>query len=230
MTPTLESALSGLPAKPRVHELSKRIGITNKELLAALADRGLTISSASSSVPLAVAQDLIQSLFGGQQADPPEAVSAEPVAPEVLAAPTTADIPGDSPGRSGHEINPLFLPPAEFDGSLAQQGREPADQDQSEGESGPPARSGSSRRRRGRSGGGRRAAQDRADNEAAVGSDESVVPEVAPGDQAVGSAELVSADSLTTEGGDGDSGQSTEPPSELLRKYGRAEPGRVGRR
>ena len=70
MTPTLESALSGLPAKPRVHELSKRIGISNKELLAALADRGLTVSSASSSVPLAVAQELIESLLGGEPADP----------------------------------------------------------------------------------------------------------------------------------------------------------------
>src|SRR4051794_36908573 len=65
VTPTLESALSGLPAKPRVHELSKRLGITNKELLSALAERGLTISSASSSVPLAVAQEVIQTLLGG---------------------------------------------------------------------------------------------------------------------------------------------------------------------
>jgi hypothetical protein len=47
-----------------VHELSKRIGISNKELLAALAARGLTISSASASVPQAVAQAVIQELLG----------------------------------------------------------------------------------------------------------------------------------------------------------------------
>jgi ribonuclease E len=164
MTPTLESALSGLPAKPRVHELSKRIGISNKELLAALADRGLTVSSASSSVPLAVAQELIESLLGGQQADIAEPESGEPAVLQTPAEPSAADIPGDSPGQSGHEINPLFLPPAEFDGVLKQQGRVLLDQDATEGESGPPARSGSSRRRRGRSGGGRRPAQDSTDN------------------------------------------------------------------
>ena len=69
MTPTLETALAGLPAKPRVHELSKRIGISNKELLAALAARGLTITSASASVPQAVAQAVIQEMLGG----PPDA-------------------------------------------------------------------------------------------------------------------------------------------------------------
>ena len=79
MTPTLESALAGLPAKPRVHELSKRVGISNKELLAALADRGLTVSSASSSVPLAVAQDLIEALLGGAAADTAELAGAEAV-------------------------------------------------------------------------------------------------------------------------------------------------------
>ena len=143
MTPTLESALAGLPAKPRVHELSKRVGISNKELLAALADRGLTVSSASSSVPLAVAQDLIEALLGGAAADTAELAGAEAVPLQAHGEPPAADIPGDSPGQSGHAINPLFLPPAEFDRTEfegARQPQEPAqlDQDAPEAESGPP--------------------------------------------------------------------------------------------
>ena len=43
ITPTLETALADLPAKPRVHELSKRIGISNKELLTALAEAGAAL-------------------------------------------------------------------------------------------------------------------------------------------------------------------------------------------
>ena len=197
MTPTLESALAGLPAKPRVHELSKRIGISNKELIAALADRGLTVSSASSSVPLAVAQELIKQLV---LVEDPVATDVDPVHDQQSAhveAPlfeAPAEIPGDSPGQAGHAINPLFLPPAEFEGVAGQQGRVPLDQDAAEGVAGPQARSGSSRRRRGRSGGGRRqapdsatqdsAAQDSADDEApSVDDAVPVLVEAGPSDQ-----------------------------------------------
>ena len=86
MTPTLETALAGLPVKPRVHELSKRIGISNKELLAALTARGLTITSASASVPQAVAQAVIQEMLGGasleDQAADGEGTAEAPTAPE----------------------------------------------------------------------------------------------------------------------------------------------------
>jgi len=163
VTPTLETALSGLPVKPRVHELSKRIGISNKELLAALAARGLTITSASASVPQAVAQAVIQELLGGppdegQPADVPTAEQpSEQGAP--AAAPAPDDAAGDdrrataAPEAPGDAFNPLFLPPAETQ-------REPAGVEQSDApEEAPSARSGGSRRRRGRSG-GRKPAQD----------------------------------------------------------------------
>ena len=163
MTPTLETALAGLPAKPRVHELSKRIGISNKELLAALAARGLTITSASASVPQAVAQAVIQEMLGGPPVDDqpvdgegtaeaPTATDADERAADggssdTQPAPETPDVPGDA-------FNPLFLPPAETQ-------REPAGSEQSEDAEEPaPAKSGG-RRRRGRSG-GRRPAQDAA--------------------------------------------------------------------
>jgi ribonuclease E len=162
VTSTLETALAGLPAKPRVHELSKRIGISNKELISALAERGVEVKSASASVPLATAQELIGALLGGAAVDSGSAVdtagaeseqTTSTPEPDVSAAP--ADILGNTPGDSGHAINPLFLPPAEFEppqpsaGDADEQGA-PDEQD------GPPARTGSSRRRRGRSGAGRK--------------------------------------------------------------------------
>jgi len=64
MTLTLESALADLPAKPRVHELSKRVGTTSKEMIAVLNERGLTVSSASASVPRAVAVAVIEQYLG----------------------------------------------------------------------------------------------------------------------------------------------------------------------
>ena len=77
ITPTLESALADLPAKPRVHELSKRIGISNKELLTALAERGLTIKSASSSVPADVAREVIEAFLTQGDADGQTADAAQ---------------------------------------------------------------------------------------------------------------------------------------------------------
>ena len=64
MTLTLESALADLPAKPRVHELSKRVGTTSKEMIAVLKERGLAVSSASASVPREVAIAVIEQYLG----------------------------------------------------------------------------------------------------------------------------------------------------------------------
>jgi len=160
VTPNLESALSGLPAKPRVHELSKRIGISNKELLAALAERGLTITSSSSSVPLAVAQEVIQSLLGGDG-------TSEPIDQPDTQAATPVEAPPDVPATPPDAINPLFLPPVADAGSVVPD-EEPAG----------PARSGSSRRRRGRSGASRRPAdQESTEAPGDVAPDDAVVPE-----------------------------------------------------
>ena len=163
MTSTLETALSGLPAKSRVHELSKRIGISNKELLAALTARGLAITSASASVPLSVAQAVIEDLLG--------TVADEPAAAEP------APLPGDAPGHEGSAINPLFLPPAEVVPPVTERAERP---DETVEDEPAPARSGSSRRRRGRSGAQRRQAAEleAADSAAdAVAADDTAVVE-----------------------------------------------------
>ena len=109
ITPTLESALADLPAKPRVHELSKRIGISNKELLTALAERGLTIKSASSSVPADVARELVEAFLSpGTAAD-----AAADAAAETPADDQAAGAPGEhaeGPDRSEDEPAGRLLP------------------------------------------------------------------------------------------------------------------------
>src|SRR3954454_19630967 len=105
VTSTLETALAGLPAKPRVHELSKRMGMSNKDMIAALAERGVEVKSASASVPLAIAQELIEALIGGAAAagaqpaqdSPPEDAPTATVEPPTAERSPAAAIPGDTP-------------------------------------------------------------------------------------------------------------------------------------
>ncbi len=185
MTPTLDTALADLPAKPRVHELSKRIGISNKELIAALAERGLTITSASASVPRSVAEELISALLGGgSKADTGTGAVDPPSAGTLTGEPKPVETPADDhqqappPMDLGPPINPLFLPPVDVAPVRPARRRKAApvsDADVPEAEPAPeqtPSDTESDtdtdadtaptigRRRRGRSGKGRRAASD----------------------------------------------------------------------
>ena len=231
MTPTLESALAGLPAKPRVHELSKRIGITNKELLAALAERGLTVSSASSSVPLAVAQEVIQTLLGAAGPagpDESEPAAAETSETEPSAAGTAgSNIPGDTPGTGGHAINPLFLPPADAPAAPARSSdTDQPDQDRGDSDAEADAPTGGGRRRRGRSGKGRRSAADRAaDQESAEPAGST---DLAPADEVVESD--TSARDDQDRGAPAESDESDDESSARgrRRRRGRRGRGRVG--
>ncbi|TKV61410.1 Rne/Rng family ribonuclease [Nakamurella flava] len=118
---TREAALADLPAKPRVHELSRRIGLSNKELLAVLAERGLEVRSASASVPAAVARDLIEAHFGAAEAADSDGVpggtAADLPTEDVLAAvpdspgPQAAPAAPDEAAPAAAPINPLFLAP-----------------------------------------------------------------------------------------------------------------------
>src|SRR6478609_2881752 len=133
MTLTLESALADLPAKPRVHELSKRVGTTSKEMIAVLNERGLTVSSASASVPRAVAVAVIEQYLGvpapiepdespteaptgsstaGDSAVEVPAQERPPVGPTPVERPV-ADDPGARRPAAGDPLAPLFLPPSE---------------------------------------------------------------------------------------------------------------------
>ena len=66
-----ESAASELPARPRVHQLAKHIGITSRELLAELAQRGHELRSASS----VVLPDMVAAVLEAHTAQPGEETS-----------------------------------------------------------------------------------------------------------------------------------------------------------
>ncbi|MGI8415808.1 MAG: translation initiation factor IF-2 N-terminal domain-containing protein [Nakamurella sp.] len=116
MTENLSSALTealvDLPAKPRVHELAKRSGLSSKELIAALAERGIQARAASSSVDHDAAVALLTALLGGDSAEAPTA---------VVPAPTTLR---DNPAPSG--VRPLFLEPEQAPAPKQQRSRRPA--------------------------------------------------------------------------------------------------------
>ncbi len=128
MTLTLETALADLPAKLRVHELAKRLGATSKQMLAALNERGLPISSASASVPREVAILVIEQHLGNPE--PGDEDDLPPTAGEVGAP----DVPV-----------PLFLPPTDATSTPVDE----SDVDRAEPVQATPTKR--SRRRRGRS-------------------------------------------------------------------------------
>ena len=81
-----ESAASELPARPRVHQLAKHIGITSRELLAELAQRGHELRSASS----VVLPDIVAAVLEAHTAQPEEEISgAESAGADSPAGPET---------------------------------------------------------------------------------------------------------------------------------------------
>ena len=92
----LEQALAALPAKPRVHELAKRSGLSSKEIIAALVERGVVVKAASSSVDHAVAVEVLTQLLAGDT-------------PSTPAAPAVSDDSGSDAEPFGGV--PLFLAP-----------------------------------------------------------------------------------------------------------------------
>ncbi len=84
----LTEALIDLPPKPRVHELAKRSGLSSKELIAALAERGVAAKAASSSVDRDVAVTLLTALLGdtGAGTDESAVVAEAAAAAETVAA------------------------------------------------------------------------------------------------------------------------------------------------
>jgi len=104
-TSPLDAALDGLPAKPRVHELAKRSGASSREIIAALADRGLTVTSASSSVDRDTALAVLTELLGEPELTSPIVDGPAVADPPVAGSENTED-PADPSVTS-----PLFLPP-----------------------------------------------------------------------------------------------------------------------
>ncbi|WP_353650720.1 translation initiation factor IF-2 N-terminal domain-containing protein [Nakamurella sp. A5-74] len=78
----LEQALAALPAKPRVHELAKRTGLSSKEIIAALVERGVVVKAASSSVDHAVAVEVLTQLLTGDTPGTPAPGTSTPAVPD----------------------------------------------------------------------------------------------------------------------------------------------------
>ena len=120
------SALADLPEKLRVHALAKLIGRTSKEVLATLADLGVEIRSAQSSVDRALAERVVTALLPDPDVADETAVADEAytdaATPEAVPAPASADAPGvaGSPAVSGEPA--VAEAPADTDGDGAETG------------------------------------------------------------------------------------------------------------
>ena len=100
-----ESAASELPARPRVHQLAKHIGITSRELLAELAQRGHELRSASS----VVLPDIVAAVLEAHTAQPEEEISGaesagadSPAGPEIQPETVVEPQPEPAASRTRH--------------------------------------------------------------------------------------------------------------------------------
>ncbi|MGL4305650.1 MAG: translation initiation factor IF-2 N-terminal domain-containing protein, partial [Mycobacteriaceae bacterium] len=90
----LNADIAALPERLRVHALAKTLGVTSKQVLAALAELGENVRSAQSSIDKSAAEQVFAALFGAQP---------EPAAPVVLVPESVSEV---TPAAA-----PLFLQP-----------------------------------------------------------------------------------------------------------------------
>ncbi len=95
--PVTVPALAELPNRMRVHALARLIGRTSREVMAALAELGVEVRSAQSSVDRTAAEQVVAAL--SPAVGEPAPSDAEPV---------TTDAPDDDPAAP---LVPLFAPP-----------------------------------------------------------------------------------------------------------------------
>lgn len=107
---TVEAVLADLPQKVRVHVLAKRLGMTSKDLIAALAQQGVVVKSAQSSVTSDVAAHFVATVFA-DAAGEPEAADASPATtadPEPTATADTAPAsPFMNPFTTVQQVEPM---------------------------------------------------------------------------------------------------------------------------
>ncbi|WP_130874299.1 Rne/Rng family ribonuclease [[Pseudopropionibacterium] massiliense] len=92
-----ESAASELPARPRVHQLAKHIGITSRELLAELAQLGHELRSASS----VVVADAVAAVLDARAAQPAEETLGVEIPTEPEEQPEAVVEPQPEPAAPG---------------------------------------------------------------------------------------------------------------------------------
>ncbi|NNG36559.1 translation initiation factor IF-2 N-terminal domain-containing protein [Nakamurella aerolata] len=213
-----------LPARPRVHELAKRTGLSSKELISALADRGVTVKAANSTVDRAVALELIAELTPSGSAGLGAAVPAAQQAAQDADAPDTDTDTGTDTAARGAGTSPMFLEPAPASAASRSRRRraaaasevEPADtsaagsvddaaaEDAGTADGGTAADDAKPTGRRGRGRRGKKAADpDQADASAET-PDSSATDASGSGDQSTGTDSASTADSAGDEGDSSD--------------------------
>jgi len=103
--PVTVPALDELPEKMRVHALAKLLGLTSREVLAALGGLGIEVKGAQSSIDRKMAEQVVTALVPGGDASAPEA----PPESEVLHF--DPDPVVDAP-KVAAALAPVFAPPA----------------------------------------------------------------------------------------------------------------------
>ncbi len=110
----LDAALAGLPARPRIHELAKRAGLSSKEIVSALADQGVAVKSAQSTIDHGAAVALLTSMIapeaatGAEPEEPPASAEADATPAAQPEPPAVAEAGDDAEA----EQVPLFVAPA----------------------------------------------------------------------------------------------------------------------
>ena len=110
VAPGIVDLVSSLPNKVRVHALAKIISVSSKDVIAALAEFGITVSSAQSSIDRETVLRVLQVLLPDPDPEPTEIDEvAQRSAPEVPLVPVL-----DSAARPlvFNVAAPVFLPPA----------------------------------------------------------------------------------------------------------------------
>jgi ribonuclease E len=127
--PVTVPALDDLPEKMRVHALARLLGRTSREVLAVLADIGVEVRSAQSSIDRKAAEQVVTALapgagVAGPAVTPPTSAGPEiadvaPLDPEpVGTAPVDTAFDDPAPVDSapddggGSALAPIFAPPA----------------------------------------------------------------------------------------------------------------------
>ena len=204
--PSDRADLAGsLPSRLRVHALAKILSVSSKEVIGALAELGIAVSSAQSSIDRETAMRALAVLLPDPEPDPTELDEvARQSAPETPLLPMlTSPEPPSSPAQPAvftspapaavfNAAVPVFLSPAPHQAAAADPGQLD-DENDNEDEPGPDETDGDSasrrRRRRGRRGRGRGRSGGDAEDGSAEQGDGSVRDEPDEQDSSDGPAE-----------------------------------------
>ncbi len=107
--PVTVPALDELPEKMRVHALAKLLGLTSREVLAALGGLGIEVKGAQSSIDRKMAEQVVTALV--PTSDAPVADAPAPAAVDVESLDFATPV-AEAPKAAAAALAPVFAPPA----------------------------------------------------------------------------------------------------------------------